>query len=108
MGYMWQRGLVTEMKAWLIKKFAGSAADKAYQNTFGLLHGYKTYIVGASMVLQGLILLVDKWHGTGIGQIQEMLRDPAISQIAEGLGLMTVRHGIQKSLISPAKAPRKS
>ena len=82
------------MKNWVLKKLIGGKADTAYKAAINFGSGYRTYLSGLILVVQGIVTLIDASEGTNVGDLLDLLRDPAMAQIAEGFGLMALRKSV--------------
>lgn len=84
------------LKTWVVEKMAGSKMAVLYDRFWTFMRGKKTNLVGLSLVLQGVVALIDASQGTGVGDILDLIQDPAVETISEGLGLMALRAGVKK------------
>ena len=87
------------MKQWIVKALAGSKMDKLWKTIAAIGSGYRTKLVGMSMVVRGLIALVDAMQGTSVGSALDVMRDPSVDMISEGLPIIFLRAGVDKALL---------
>ena len=85
------------MIGFILEKLAGSRMGKLYVSFRDFAKGYKTYIVGISMVARGLAALIDASEGTNLRDVLDLMHDPAVDTISEGFGLMTIRAAVSKA-----------
>ena len=100
------------IKGWMIEKVAGSKLAALWIASRDFLKGKKVYIAGSVMILQGVAAFIDSMEGTTIREALEVIRDPSIAMITDGLNIlnapgvgqavegaavMTLRAGISKN-----------
>ena len=89
------------IKNWIVNLALGSRAVKYFLLLKGFVSGKKTYLAGATLILQGVMCFVSQLEGTeGLADLLGMLKDAAggdcVQKIAEGVGLMGLRAGVSK------------
>lgn len=76
------------IKGWMIEKVAGSKLAALWIASRDFLKGKKVYIAGLVMILQGVAAFIDSMEGTTIRDALEVMRDPSIEIIKNGIDLL--------------------
>lgn len=76
------------IKGWMIEKVAGSKLSGLWIAARDFLKGKKTYVAGSIMILQGIAGFIDAMQGTTIREALEVIRDPSIAMITDGLNIL--------------------
>ena len=90
------------MVNWILGKLAGVGVVRAFLTVQGFLSGKKSYLAGSILILQGVLCLAEQVAAlNGLADLGGLLRDildnPCLTQIANGLGIMGIRAGITKA-----------
>lgn len=97
-----------KMKNWIIKIltkiFLPSKVKDIFDKLQNILKGKKSYLAGAVMILQGIILTLEQFSELkGISEIVEWIKQFLSSEgtvlVMQGLAIMGIRAGISKQIV---------